>query len=240
MLIRKICIVRSTLKQEDQNAKLSLQENLQETSNDFQEFIASNTFFINNPIIGFKFPKNSKTRVEYDLKSILSLEFVNDIQKNIEGYDICSDYRFYLKMDSTKIWKLLSEIESMDKKLFATSNCDFCAVDFNYKIKKLKEKYSFENISWNISEIGTCHDELIKKVKVFDENYKALYLVNKNESFVYIKNVFEIKAKCRVCSNVYKEGDIIVKLNCLHCFCKNCIVKSVKMDPTCPICGISV
>ena len=41
---------------------------------------------------------------------------------------------------------------------------------------------------------------------------------------------------CNVCLEMYKEGQISIKLDCGHCFHEACIVQWLKMRNTCPVC----
>ena len=41
---------------------------------------------------------------------------------------------------------------------------------------------------------------------------------------------------CNVCLDIYKEGQISIKLDCGHCFHEKCIVQWLTMRNTCPVC----
>ena len=41
---------------------------------------------------------------------------------------------------------------------------------------------------------------------------------------------------CNVCLEIYKEGQISIKLDCGHCFHEKCIVQWLTMRNTCPVC----
>jgi len=41
---------------------------------------------------------------------------------------------------------------------------------------------------------------------------------------------------CNVCLEMYKEGQISIKLECEHCFHEKCIIQWLKMRNTCPVC----
>ena len=41
---------------------------------------------------------------------------------------------------------------------------------------------------------------------------------------------------CNICLEMYKEGQISIKLDCGHCFHEKCIIQWLKMRNTCPVC----
>ena len=41
---------------------------------------------------------------------------------------------------------------------------------------------------------------------------------------------------CNICLEIYKEGQISIKLDCGHCFHESCITQWLKMRNTCPVC----
>ena len=55
-------------------------------------------------------------------------------------------------------------------------------------------------------------------------------VINENN----IKNFNE--ETCNVCLEIYKEGQISIKLDCGHYFHENCIIQWLKMRNTCPVC----
>ena len=252
-LIRKACYVRSTLKPEDAVANVSLQEQLQKLVADYRSFNSTYSFFFDSPTFNFPLDQTfSAHELEFDLESILSLGFMEEVRSVIGSYE-SNISSFNLKMNTAKMNVLLSEIKSVKSRLDLTRKCELCLENAKTDVKELQKKYNFNKISSQIFEIVTRYNELLQTTKRFDHEYKPLYLVNENESFIYNSNELVIDDVCYVCLEEYEDGDAVVRLNCSHHFCKQHIVDWVReqmsnlvrdpltyelrhQEPSCPVC----
>ena len=241
-LIRKICLVRSTLKQEDTDYSEKLQEKLQSLLSDFRNFNSNYSFFIENPKIGFSsYHLSANPEFEFDLESILSLDFLEDVSELIKTYEADTS-RIRFAKNKTQMEGLLNEMNLVKMRLASAKKCKVCLNDAKFKIKELQEKHDWSKISIQAAEIVAHHSELKRTLGLFDDEYKPLYIVNDNESFFYDENGHEIEEECAICMGDFTDGDVVVKLNCSHYFCKKCLVEWTResmgrpTERTCPLC----
>ena len=50
----------------------------------------------------------------------------------------------------------------------------------------------------------------------------------------------KVWSKCSLCEDEYREGNIVMNMDCFHSYCKECIEQSASTSLICPICHSSL
>ena len=125
-------------------------------------------------------------------------------------------------------FNLDTNIEISNSTTFSNDN-NFIHLDNKNQIKLFKRTYNNLNYGHICCEgkgilvLNKSSCELNKLKKEFLSNYEKNSFQMKNNN---------VKGECGICYDIKS----LIKTNCDHLFCKNCITEWIKKSNTCPMC----